>query len=250
MIRDRHQDSDPVKQGGNKVSSFARRTGVGLVVSGLMLTGCSDARPTDAVVAPTTTAIAPNVATPKEVLLKEQLDKAKTDLVARVIEDSKTPRIKRAQKVMGDEGSKELILAVVQSADTEVGGDHGEYYAATTFSAEDFNSLDPTKAKDIHITMDNVSTRSDQENHGSFYAFHLTQVGGAPDQYNLIVAHTKNGERVSEYYSTTPRGPEESPTSNVHELTPEIFEPLLQEAITVYGWMAQGHAVTNPPLAG
>lgn len=254
MIREGHQDLTPVQQGGNRISRM-RRAGVGgLVVSGLMITGCTDSAPTDAVVAPTSTAVAPNVATPKEVLLKERLDKAKTDLAARVIVDAKTLRPKRMHKVMGGERSdgseSDLTLAVVQSAGTEIGGDHGEYYIATTFSPEDFDSLDPNKAHNIHITMDTVDNNSDLENHGSYYAFHLTQVSGAPDQYNLIVAHTKNGERVSEYYSTPSREPEETGNSNVRDLTPEVFEPLLQEAITVYDWMAQGKPVAAPPLAG
>lgn len=249
MIREGHQDLTPVQQGGNRMSRM-RRAGVGLVVSGLMITGCTDSVPTDAIVTPPTTAIAPNVATPKEVLIKEQLDKAKSDMAAKVIEQAKSKTSIAEDKVYGSLSS-DLTVAIIRSSETTVGGARGEYYAATTFSPENFGSLDPNKAQNIHITMDSFESEygSDSDSHGSFYAFHLTQVGGDSNSYNLIVAHTLNGERVSKVYSTDVSDGDLEQNPNVQKLTPEVFEPLLAEAMTVYSWMDQGQPVQAPPLA-
>lgn len=251
------RDSDPSSTGGNKVV----RTAVAASLVGLMaLAGCSgdNAGYRDGTISTPTTAPAPEIATPKEVMLKESIRKQKDQFAHDILAlaNSADPRFlvktthnSNKEGLTPEQGGyPEATTVVSVKTGKLVGdGDYGEYSLIVNgkLDAEGKN-VDPNNAESIMVTMDLRKNNEEVRSAGGFFSFEITEVAGMNGEWHVVHRAETKGEPEYGFYITEGSDNERAP-DHIEKLSPQRFNQLDQQAQIVFGWAKDAQPINYAP---
>lgn len=249
-------DSDPVITGGNSI----RRVAAAATMSALVLAGCAnEAGPRDGTISTPTTLAAPEIATPKEAMFKEQADKLLTKLGKDILwtANISDPRYKTKTTIYSDKppykyGGAQAGTSVAIDAGLLIGGgDFGTYRLSVEGDLDaSGQKIDPDKITAVGVTMTLRKNDLPLENTaGGFYAFHAHRLFRGDNNWQISYdADTKGGHEHTDY--TVEAHPDSFPLSDGQQpevLTSERFTELDTQALEVFNWALNAQPLNYAP---
>ncbi len=245
-MRTHFRDSDPSSTGGNKVV----RTAVAASLVGLMaLAGCSgdNAGYRDGTISTPTTAPAPEIATPKEVMLRENVKK-EFYLFANAINDTTNTNNTHFRVVTtpSPQNNNQGLTTVEITPDSSLIGTSGEAHYTMMISGDidpQTHNVDPSKATSIFLGMD---TEKGGPKAGQLYMFGIEQAADSLNWEVYYAAETKGGEKDYNDYITGNASPI-TPRSHVEPLTADQFGRMTTQAEKVLNWAVGAVPINYAP---
>lgn len=175
-----------------------------------------------------------------------------------------------AAQILQRPGGKDTRLEVTQSlglperhdfsvsidADTLVGGgDRGEYYLSATLQRDAEGNFGPSTVDKIYIGMGTRRYGEQDDDKGDLYKIMMFKINNENGEDNWRIVSSavdKSGGRILEHYSTELEPVMILPPLDQMDdvklpLTPAIFEELLDQANTIWGWSYKAAPVNYAP---